>query len=54
MSASSFSRKAQPNLSGRFDGMEHTVKGEICRPANSLPAFARCDDPAEQRLMHHR
>lgn len=54
MSVSSFYQKAQPNLSGRFDGMEHTAKGEIRRPANSLPVFARCDEPAERRLMHHQ
>jgi hypothetical protein len=54
MSASSFYRKAQPNLSGWLDGMEHTAKGEIRLPATQLPAFARCDDPAEQRLMHYR
>lgn len=53
MSGSSFYRKAQPNPSGRLDGMEHTVKGEICRPANSLPAFARCDESAERRPMRN-
>lgn len=54
MSGSSFYRKAQPNSSGRLDGMEHTVKGEIRLPANSLPAFARCDEPIARRSMHHR
>jgi|694.fasta_scaffold29704_9 hypothetical protein len=54
MSASSFYRKAQPNLSGRLDGMEHTAKGEICRPVTPLPAFACCDELAERRLMHYR
>lgn len=54
MSGRSVYRKAQPNLSGRLDGMEHTAKGEICLPATPLPAFARCDEPAEQRLMQHR
>lgn len=53
MSGSSFYRKAQPNLSGRFDGMEHAAKGELRLPANSLPAFARCDEPAERRSMHN-
>lgn len=54
MSASSFYQKAQPNPSGRLDGMEHTVKGEIRLPAIPLPAFARCDEPAARRSMHHR
>ena len=54
MSGSSFYRKAQPNPSGRLDGMEHTAKGEIRLPANSLPVFACCDESAERRLMHNQ